>query len=298
MASYPEQVVRKPPWLKVKLPTGARQERYRRLKTRARELGLHTVCEEAMCPNTGECWGGGTATFMLMGEICTRGCRFCAVNTRRIGPPLDAGEPERVARAILELSLDYVVLTSVNRDDLADQGAGHFAACIHAVREASPKTMVEVLTPDFSGRTDLVDVVLDAEPTVFAHNIECVERLSATVRDPRASYQQSLDVLRHARGHTKSSIQVGHGERPDEVHQAMHDLREAGVDFLTVGQYLQPSARHLPVREFVTPETFDFYEQQGLALGFEYVASGPLVRSSYRAGEYFIRDFVRKGAAS
>ncbi|HJN76165.1 MAG TPA: lipoyl synthase [Myxococcota bacterium] len=290
--------MRKPPWLKVKLPTGARQERYRRLKTRARELGLHTVCEEAMCPNTGECWGGGTATFMLMGEICTRGCRFCAVNTRRIGPPLQTDEPEHVARAILELSLDYVVLTSVNRDDLADQGAGHFAACIHAVHEASPKTMVEVLTPDFSGRTDLVDVVLDAEPTVFAHNIECVERLSATVRDPRASYQQSLDVLRHARGHTKSSIQVGHGERPAEVLQAMHDLRETGVDFLTVGQYLQPSARHLPVREFVTPETFDWYEQQGLALGFDYVASGPLVRSSYRAGEYFIREIVQKGTAS
>ena len=295
---HPEPILRKPPWLKVKLPTGARQERYRRLKTRARELRLHTVCEEARCPNIGECWGGGTATFMVMGDICTRGCRFCAVNTRRIGPPLDVDEPAHVASAIAELELDYVVLTSVNRDDLEDQGAGHFAACIRAVHAASPDTMVEVLTPDFRGRGDLVDVVLEAEPTVFAHNIECVERLTPVVRDPRATYRQSLDVLRHARGFTKSSIQVGHGEKPAEVLECMHDLREAGVDFLTVGQYLRPSDKHLPVREFVPPETFSWYEERGLALGFEFVASGPLVRSSYKAGEYFIRDFIQKGAAS
>lgn len=290
--------MRKPPWLKVKLPTGARQERFRRLKTRARELNLHTVCEEAQCPNMGECWGGGTATFMVMGDICTRGCRFCAVNTRRIGPPLDVDEPAHVARAIAELELDYVVLTSVNRDDLEDQGAGHFAACIRAVHEASPRTMVEVLTPDFRGRTDLVDVVLDAEPTVFAHNIECVERLTPTVRDPRASYQQSLDVLKHARGFTKSSIQVGHGEKAAEVLETMHDLRDVGVDFLTVGQYLRPSEKHLSVEEFVSPETFAWYEEQGLAMGFEYVASGPLVRSSYKAGEFFIHDFIEKRGAT
>lgn len=287
---------RKPPWLKVKLPTGARAERYRRLKTRARELSLHTVCEEAQCPNIGECWGGGTATFMVMGDICTRGCRFCAVNTRRIGPPLDVDEPTNVATAIAELELDYVVLTSVNRDDLDDQGAGHFAACIRETNRLSPATMVEVLTPDFRGRADLVDLVLEAGPTVFAHNIESVERLTTVVRDPRAGYAQSLDVLAHADAQgarTKSSIQVGHGEKPAEVLETMHDLRAAGVDFLTIGQYLQPSQKHLAVREFVTPETFEWYREQGVAMGFAFVASGPLVRSSYKAGEYFIREYLK-----
>ena len=290
---------RKPPWLKVKLPTGDRADRYRRLKGRARELSLHTVCEEAQCPNIGECWGGGTATFMVMGDICTRGCRFCAVNTRRIGPPLDVDEPVNVATAIAELELDYVVLTSVNRDDLDDQGAGHFAACIRETNARSPKTMVEVLTPDFGGRADLVDLVLDASPTVFAHNIECVERLTSTVRDPRAAYHQSLDVLRHASSRgamTKSSIQVGHGEKPAEVLECMHDLRDVGTDFLTIGQYLAPSGRHLSVQEFVTPETFEWYREQGEAMGFAVVASGPLVRSSYKAGELYIRQYLQKTA--
>ena len=291
--------LRKPPWLKVKLPTGQRMERYQRLKARARDLRLHTVCEEARCPNMGECWGGGTATFMVMGDICTRGCRFCAVNTKRIGPALDVDEPANVARAIAELELDYVVITSVNRDDLDDQGAGHFAEVIRQTRVASPKTMVEVLTPDFRGRTDLVDLVAEAAPTVFAHNIECVERLTPVVRDPRAGYQQSLDVLAHLKQrwpqlYTKSSIQVGLGEHSAEVLECMQDLRRAGVDFLTVGQYLRPSDKHLKVHEFITPETFAWYEQRGLELGFHFVASGPLVRSSYKAGEYFIRDFVQK----
>ncbi|MCP4806006.1 MAG: lipoyl synthase [Proteobacteria bacterium] len=290
---------RKPPWLKVKLPTGDRAERYRGLKTRARQLSLHTVCEEAQCPNIGECWGGGTATFMVMGDICTRGCRFCAVNTKRNGPPLDVDEPVNVATAIAELGLDYVVLTSVNRDDLEDQGAGHFAACIRETNRLSPKTMVEVLTPDFRGRPELVDIVIEAKPTVFAHNIECVERLTPTVRDPRAGYEQSLSVLRHAKAMgamTKSSIQVGHGEKPAEVMQCMQDLRDNGTDFLTVGQYLQPSGKHLKVQEFVTPETFEWYREQGEAMGFAVVASGPLVRSSYKAGEFFIRQFLQKTA--
>lgn len=290
---------RKPPWLKVKFPSGERQARYNRVKTRARELKLHTVCEEAQCPNIGECWGGGTATFMVMGDICTRGCRFCAVNTKRIGPPLDVDEPANVARGIAEMELDYVVLTSVNRDDLDDQGADHFAACINAIKAASPRTMVEVLTPDFRGRLDLVDMVLNAGPTVYAHNIETVERLQRPVRDPRANYQQSMDVLAHVKTHnpanfSKSSIQVGLGEKPAEVLQTMQDLRDVGVDFLTLGQYLQPSGKHLKVTEFVTPETFDWYAEQGRAMGFRYVASGPLVRSSYKAGEFFIREFIEK----
>lgn len=290
---------RKPPWLKVKFPSGERQARYNRVKTRARELRLHTVCEEAQCPNIGECWGGGTATFMVMGDICTRGCRFCAVNTKRIGPPLDVDEPANVASAIAEMQLDYVVLTSVNRDDLDDQGADHFAACIRAIKVASPDTMVEVLTPDFRGRLDLVDRVLNAGPTVYAHNIETVERLQRPVRDPRANYQQSMDVLAQVKTHnpanfSKSSIQVGLGEKEAEVLQTMQDLRDVGVDFLTLGQYLQPSGKHLKVTEFVTPETFDWYAEQGKAMGFRYVASGPLVRSSYKAGEFFIREFIEK----
>ncbi len=290
---------RKPPWLKVRLPTGSRQQRYQGIRARARELRLHTVCEEAQCPNIGECWGGGTATFMVMGDICTRGCRFCMVNTRRIGPPLDVEEPANLASAIAELQFDYVVVTSVNRDDLDDQGAEHFAACIRACAEQAPDTLVEVLTPDFRGRTDLVDIVLAAEPAVFAHNIECVERLTPTVRDPRAGYQQSLDVLHHAKSQgalTKSSIQVGHGEKAAEVLQTMEDLRAVDVDFLTVGQYLRPSAKHLPVRDFVTPETFAWYEERGLEMGFRYVASGPLVRSSYKAAEYFINRSIRETA--
>ena len=298
MSTSPKR--RKPPWLKVKLPTGERQARYQRIRERARELRLHTVCEEAQCPNIGECWGGGTATFMVMGDFCTRGCRFCAVNTRRIGPPLDVDEPAHLAAAIAEMQLDYVVVTSVNRDDLEDQGAGHFAACIRETAKVAPNTLVEVLTPDFRGRTELVDIVLDAQPAVYAHNIECVERLSPRVRDPRATYAQTLGVLQHAKSRgslTKSSIQVGHGEHAAEVLECMADLREVGVDFLTIGQYLQPAGKHLKVQEFVTPETFAWYEQQGLDMGFQYVASGPLVRSSYKASEYFINRFIREETA-
>ncbi|MED5371315.1 MAG: lipoyl synthase [Myxococcota bacterium] len=290
---------RKPPWLKVKFPSGERQARFARIKSRARELKLHTVCEEAQCPNQGECWGGGTATFMVMGDICTRGCRFCAVNTRRNGPPLDPDEPANVASAIAEMQLDYVVLTSVNRDDLDDQGAGHFAACIEAIHTAAPDTMVEVLTPDFRGRMDLVDLVLNARPTVYAHNIETIERLQRPVRDPRANYKQSMDVLARVKEHdprnfSKSSIQVGLGEKEAEVLQTMQDLRDVGVDFLTLGQYLQPTQKHLKVDEFIPPQVFDWYAERGREMGFKYVASGPLVRSSYKAGEFFIREFIEK----
>lgn len=289
----------KPEWLKVRLPGG---ERYNRIKGRARDLRLHTVCEEAQCPNIGECWSGGTATFMVMGDTCTRGCRFCAVATARNPAPLDPAEPVNVAEAIREMELDYVVVTSVNRDDQPDQGAGHFAACIREIRARNPRTLVEVLIPDFRGRTDLLDIVLAAEPDVLAHNVECVPRLQATVRDPRANWEQSIAILDHARQNpqqiTKTSIQVGHGESVDEVLDTMRLLRMYEVDFLTIGQYLRPSPTHLPVVEFVTPETFARFEQEGLAMGFTYVASGPLVRSSYKAGEFFIAQHLRERATT
>ena len=288
--------VRKPNWLKVRAPGG---ERYTKIKARARQLKLHTVCEEAHCPNVGECWGSGTATFMVMGGICTRGCRFCAVTTRRKGMPLDPEEPRNVANAIAELELDYVVVTSVDRDDLPDQGSGHFAACIREIRTASPSTLVEVLIPDFCGRTDLLRTVFEARPDVIAHNIECVRRLTPTVRDPRAGYDQSLKVLADLKQMdpdrlTKSSIMVGVGETEDEVIETMGDLRAVGCDFLTIGQYLRPSSKHLAVADFIPPETFARYQSIGEQLGFAYVASGPLVRSSYKAGEFFITQFLRK----
>jgi lipoic acid synthetase len=288
----------KPSWLKVRMPGG---ERYSRIKARARELNLSTVCEEAHCPNIGECWGGGTATFMVMGDTCTRGCRFCAVNTSRAPLALDPMEPQNLANAIAEMELDYVVITSVDRDDIADGGAHHFAACITAVRKRSPRTMIEVLIPDFQG--DPLQAVIDASPDVIAHNIECVESQTSRVRDPRAGYQKSLDVLaelkqRNPTGRTKSSLMVGVGETESEMIAAMEDLRAVGCDFLTVGQYLQPSRTHLKVNEFVPPEQFERYEKRGLEMGFIYVASGPLVRSSYKAGEYFIQNFLQQERGS
>ena len=291
----------KPPWLKVKAPGG---ERYNQIKKRSRQLKLATVCEEAQCPNIGECWSSGTATFMVMGEICTRGCRFCAVTTRRKGTLLDQEEPENVAQAIHEMGLDYVVITSVDRDEIEDQGAEHFASCIKAVREKNPNTMVEVLIPDFSGNIDWLKKVVDAKPDVLAHNVECIKRLTPTVRDPRANYQQSLDVLKNVKKldpsmHTKSSIMVGIGETEEEVLQTMKDLRNVQVDFLTIGQYLQPNQKLLKVTDFIRPEVFKMYEKKGVEeLGFIYVASGPLVRSSYKAGEFFIKNYLQQSGAS
>ena len=286
----------KPPWLKVRLPGSPR---YDQIKQRARQLRLATVCEEARCPNIGECWGGGTATFMVMGDTCTRGCRFCAVKSRKFGVPLDPDEPRNVAEAIAEMQLDYVVLTSVDRDDLPDGGAGHFAACVRAIREAAPNTMVEVLIPDFSGHLGHLLTVVMSEPEVIAQNIETVERLTHPVRDARASYRQTMDVLAAIKTmdpnrFTKSSIMVGLGETVDEVRQTMVDLRSVGVDFLTVGQYLQPTRKHLRVAEFIEPAQFKAYEEMGLDLGFAYVASGPLVRSSYKAGEFFITRYLKQ----
>ena len=289
----------KPPWLKVKMPGSPR---YHQIKQRARQLRLATVCEEARCPNIGECWSSGTATFMVMGEVCTRGCRFCAVTTRRNGIPLDPEEPKNLGMAIAEMGLDYVVVTSVDRDDLDDGGAAHFASCIKETRLASPKTLVEVLIPDFNGNISHLLKVIMAQPEVIAHNIETVERLTPTVRDPRANYKQSLEVLAAIKTidpdrYTKSSIMVGLGETTGEVVKAMEDLRAVKVDFLTIGQYLQPTKKHIKLTEYIPPEQFEAYQTLGLDMGFKYVASGPLVRSSYKAGEFFIRDYIERTKA-
>ena len=282
--------LRKPDWLKVKVPGG---DRFNWIKERARSLRLHTVCEEARCPNLAECWQGGTATFMLMGDTCTRACRFCSVKTLRNPPPLDPGEPENIAETIRDMGLKYVVLTSVNRDELPGQGAHHFAETIRRTRLANPGLMIEVLIPDFKGETALLEQVLSARPTVLAHNVETVERLTPTVRDPRASFAQSLSVLNHAKRHapdipTKSSLMLGLGETEAEILEAMRALRVIDVDFLTLGQYLQPGRGKLKVVEYVHPDVFARLEAEGLEMGFQYVAAGPLVRSSYRAAEYYI----------
>jgi len=281
----------KPEWLKVRMPGGGRYEHVRRTM---RELGLATVCEEASCPNIGECWGSGTATVMLMGDVCTRGCRFCDVSSGMPGP-LDPLEPRHLAEAVGRLGLDYLVVTSVNRDELPDGGAAHFAQAIVELRRAAPKTLVEVLTPDFQGDRGSLQMIIDAAPTVAAHNLETVERLTPRVRDRRASYKQSLEVLEfYKRGgmRTKSSIMLGLGETRSEVLQAMRDLRAVECDILTLGQYLRPTEKHLPVEEFVRPEVFAELEAIGLQLGFKFVAAGPLVRSSYKAGEFFVRNWV------
>jgi len=290
----PSTVVRhrpKPAWLRVRAPGGPR---YASIKARLRRLELHTVCEEARCPNTGECWGSGTATLMLMGDVCTRGCRFCAVRSGRPAP-LDPDEPRHVAEMVGQMGLDLVVLTSVDRDDLPDGGADHFARTVEALHEAHPDVLVEVLVPDFGGQRDAVARVVEARPDVFAHNVETVRRLQRRVRDVRAGYALSLRVLELA----KSSIMVGCGETDEEVLETLADLRAAGVDLVTIGQYLQPTPRHLPVARFVPPETFRRYAEQARQMGFLYCASGPLVRSSYRAGELFVRHVLgrRPGAA-
>lgn len=285
----------KPQWLTVRLPRG---EVYERVKGLVKGLKLATVCEEARCPNIGECWSGGTATVMLMGEVCTRACRFCHV---KVGapPPLDPMEPENLANAVRELGLEYIVVTSVNRDDRPDGGASHFAAAITALRRESPKTTVEVLIPDFQGSEAALGTVAEARPHVVAHNVETVRRLTPTVRDRRASYDQSLRVLevlkqRPERLYTKTSVMVGLGETDEELEQCFKDLRAVGVDVLTLGQYLQPSQYHLRVERFVTPEQFKAYQTLAESYGFLYVAAGPLVRSSYRAAEFFMKGLMER----
>ena len=278
-----EPIKGKPRWLRRKLPIGPQYERIRHL---IKDQCLATVCQEAMCPNQFECFGQGTATFMIMGDRCSRNCRFCAVGHGPQGPP-DPEEPTRVAEAVHTLGLSYCVITSVTRDDLADGGAGHFAATIEALRNKNPQTLIEVLIPDFQGDSPSLGTVLAAEPEVLNHNLETVERLYPIVR-PEAGYQRSLEVLRQSKAMapgmvTKCGIMVGLGETGEELTRLFTDLRQTGCDILTIGQYLQPSRSHLEVARFIPPEEFTAMEQQALALGFGAVAAGPFVRSSYQA---------------
>lgn len=278
-----EESLPKPPWLKVRLPTG---EPYWRVKELLDQHDLHTVCESAACPNRGECWARGTATFMILGNVCTRSCGFCNVIT---GKPteLDLEEPARVAEAVRKLSLKYAVITSVNRDELKDGGAAVWAETIRAVRALNPETAIEVLIPDFCSNWQALDVVLDARPDVLNHNIETVPRLYLEVR-PQGRYDRSLEVLARSKKAgltTKSGLMMGLGERDEEVLEVMKDWRKAGVDLITLGQYMQPTEKHLAVKRYVEPETFAFLQEQGMAMGFTNVFAGPLVRSSYHADE-------------
>jgi lipoic acid synthetase len=276
---------RKPAWLRARAPMG---DAFAAVKGIVREHRLSTVCEEAKCPNIGECWNAGTATIMLMGAVCTRACRFCAVDTGNPRGWLDSQEPDNVARSVELMGLKYVVLTSVDRDDLADGGAAHYAAAVRAIKRRNPGTAVEALTPDFAGVMRDVETVMDSGPDVFAQNIETVERLTHKARDPRAGYRQTIDVLEAAKRCrpavlTKTSLMLGLGETDDELRACMKDLRGAAVDILTLGQYLQPTPNHLQVERFVTPEQFAQYRDWALESGFLECVSGPLVRSSYRA---------------
>ena len=276
----------KPAWLTIR-PTV--NEKVIQIRALLREGSLHTVCEEAHCPNLHECWSSGTATFMILGDICTRGCRFCTVTS---GTPLalDPDEPKKLVQTARQMNLDYVVLTSVDRDDLEDQGAGHFAQCIRALRRANMR--VEALIPDFQGNLELVEKVVRAKPDVLDHNLETVRRLQPTVRDRRANYEQSLSVLRHAKSldsnlYTKSSLLLGLGESEEEIVETMREMRDVGVSILVLCQYLQPSKRHLPIERYVTPAEFKSLRKRALDLGFTACVAGPLVRTSYRAAEVF-----------
>jgi lipoic acid synthetase len=291
-APAPAGGARKPAWLRARAPVGAG---YQRVRSLVREHRLATVCEEAKCPNIGECWNAGTATLMLMGAVCTRACRFCAVDTGNPHGWLDAQEPENAAHTVELMQLGYVVLTSVDRDDLPDGGAAHYAACVRAIKRRSPDTAVEALTPDFRGVLADVATVVDSGIEVFAQNMETVRRLTHPVRDARAGYEQTLRVLEHAKRHrpgvlTKSSLMLGLGESDEEIAATLADLRAAGVDIVTLGQYLRPTLNHLAVERYVTPEEFDRYRQRALALGFLECVSGPLVRSSYRAEQALNRN--------
>ncbi|CAG9460571.1 unnamed protein product [Pedinophyceae sp. YPF-701] len=292
---------RKPDWLKREIMPGG--DNYTRIKAKLRSLKLSTVCEEARCPNIGECWGGAegtaTATIMLMGDTCTRGCRFCAVKTSRAPPPLDENEPESVSEAVAEWGLGYVVLTSVDRDDLPDGGSRHIARTISLLKsKTDDKLLVEALVPDFSGSAEDVERVARSGLDVFAHNVETVPRLQGAVRDRRANWEQSVRVLRMAKEFgaplTKTSIMLGCGESPGEVLDAMRLLRDAGVDVVTLGQYMRPTKRHMEVAEYVSPEAFKGYEDAAMEMGFVYAAAGPMVRSSYKAGELYLEEYLKK----
>lgn len=291
-SAEPQVFEPKPKWLRVKAPGGSRFEA---VKRNVGEHRLSTVCQESHCPNMGECWSNGTATIMLMGSVCTRACRFCAVDTGNPNGWLDKEEPQNTAESVELMALRYIVLTSVDRDDLEDGGAGHYAACVRAIKERTPQVVVEALTPDFNGNLSAIERVVDSGLEVFAQNVETVERLTHEVRDPRAGYEKTLKVLAHAKRHrpdvlTKTSLMLGLGETDEEVIATMDDLRAIGVDILTLGQYLQPTRNHLPVKRWVSPEEFNRFRDIGLQKGFMEVAAGPLVRSSYRADRVFEKN--------
>ena len=278
-------IERKPTWLRVK---SQNSRKYRELKRIVSEKKLHTVCQEAMCPNIQECGSHGTATFMLLGSVCTRACKFCAVDTGNPKGQLDKDEPIKVANSIAYMDLKYAVLTSVNRDDLSDGGAGHFSDTIRAIKEKAPEVIIEALVPDFLGNTKSIEILLDSNLEVFAQNLETVSRLTQRVRDPRAGYDQTLEVLSFAKLNspeiiTKTSLMFGLGETEEEILIAFEDIKRAGVDVLTLGQYMRPTINHLPVEKWYTPDEFDYFKKLAIEIGFLEVASGPMVRSSYRA---------------
>jgi lipoic acid synthetase len=284
----------KPKWLRAQMPSG---KGYANTRHIVHEHRLSTVCEESMCPNIGECWNAGTATIMVLGSVCTRACRFCAVDTGNPKGWLDADEPENTGKAVKLMGLEYVVITSVDRDDLPDGGASHYADCVRAIKKHSPRTAVEALTPDFNGVEEHVEIVVDSGLEVFAQNVETVQRLTHPVRDPRAGYTQTIEVLRHAKAHrpdvlTKTSLMLGLGEKDAEILKTMDDLRDANVDILTLGQYLRPTPNHLPVDRYVTPDQFEAYRVEGLERGFVEVVAGPMVRSSYRAEQVLQKNNV------
>ena len=283
---------RKPSWLKIKLPQGAE---YPNVKKIVELNQLHTICASGKCPNIGECWSKGTATFMIAGEICTRSCKFCATQTGK-PLPLDKEEPKKIASSVKLMQLKHCVITSVDRDELEDKGAEHWALTIQEIRKENPNTIIEVLTPDFDGRKELLDIVFKAKPDIFGHNMETVKRLSSQVRS-RAKYDLSLDVLKQANEAgliSKSGIMVGLGEKEEEVIELMKDLRAVGCNLFTIGQYLRPSTNNIPVEEYITPEQFARYKEIGMNLGFDNIESGPLVRSSYMAEETFLESKLGK----
>ncbi len=278
-------IERKPKWLRIKSQNSSK---FRELKEIVSHKKLHTVCEEAMCPNIQECWSHGTATFMLLGSVCTRACKFCAVDTGNPKGQIDGKEPERVANSIAQMNLKYAVLTSVNRDDLEDGGAMHFAQTVVSIKKKTPEVIIEALVPDFLGKRESIETLLDSNVEVFAQNLETVKRLTHQVRDHRAGYEQTLEVLAYAKKYSpktisKTSLMLGLGESEDELLESFNDIRSAGVDVLTLGQYMRPTINHLPVERWYSPEEFLYMKKLALDIGFKEVASGPLVRSSYRA---------------
>ncbi|MCJ1454445.1 hypothetical protein MMC28_004798 [Mycoblastus sanguinarius] len=302
-AGKQKEITRLPSWLQTPIPNNAN---YKSIKKDLRGLNLHTVCEEARCPNISDCWGGSdksaaTATIMLMGDTCTRGCRFCSVKTSKAPLPLDPHEPEHTAEALKRWGLGYVVLTSVDRDDLADGGANHFAETIMKIKSKAPGMLVEALTGDYAGDLEMVAKVARSGLDVYAHNVETVEELTPMVRDRRAKFRQSLSVLKHAKEAkegliTKTSIMLGLGETEEQLWETLRELRNVDVDVVTFGQYMRPTKRHMPVHTYVTPAVFETWRQRALDIGFLYCASGPLVRSSYKAGEAFIENVIKKRA--